>query len=157
MSDFLTAEETAEIVRLLRSGLSMNKIAPMVGRSYAAVRRVRDNHDIAPLIWGRPAGSSPLLLEDPPESEGAGVGNPWIPPAGYDLYAERPSQRQWLALVAAATPGERHRLRSAMCRVLGLAPICTDRDIALALQADRRTAEELAGEYLVARGARWAA
>jgi hypothetical protein len=140
----LTAAERAEVVRLLEDGHSAARVAVVTKRGIGTVSRVRDEEGIAPL--GRwPVGTPQPVVERPDD--------PWIPMPGHDLHGPRPHQQQWLALVAAASPGELDRLRSAMCTVLGLAPICSDDSMVRALIADRRTAEVLAGEYMAARGA----
>jgi hypothetical protein len=77
---------------------------------------------------------------------------PWIPPTDYDLYAERPNQLRWRSMVDAADQLERAKLLTSMCWVLGLPPTASDIEIFGTLVAERRTAEELAGLYIEARG-----
>lgn len=80
---------------------------------------------------------------------------PWIPPVGYDLHAEKPHQQQWLAMLAAASRYEVVNLRHAICRVLGLPLSASDVTIDDAVRADRRLAEDLAGQYMAARAGKW--
>lgn len=46
----VTPEEEAEIVRLLQSGMSCNKISTIVGRSWDAVKRIREKFNIEPKV-----------------------------------------------------------------------------------------------------------
>lgn len=135
--------EEQEILRLLQAGHSAQAVARMTGRSSPTVARIRDVHGIPAVV----PGSHPVAVAD----QFNGIPTPWIPAEGYDLYAEKPHQQQWLAMLAAASPAEQDRLRSAMCNVLDLSPICTDSLIVTALIADRRGADELAEAYMAAR------
>lgn len=154
MKRTLADADRQEIVHLLRNGFAVAEVSRMSGRSHYIVREVQLAAGIPPLPSGRRVTTSrrpETSVVDEPEEEGTGRGNPWMPAEDYDLYAEKKSQDKWLALLAAARPAELDRLRSAMCTVLHLSPICTDEGIALALCADRRGADELAGLYMAAR------
>lgn len=149
-----TKEEEQEILRLLQAGFTNRRICELVGRSHHVVRRVRAENGIAPGPVGRRANSQVKVIEEPPEEpeeSGTGEVRPWIPPPGYDMYAERRLQGQWLAMCAAAHGVELVNLRHAVCRVLGLKPGATDLQLEAAVVADRRLAEDLAGRYLTAR------
>ncbi|GAA0738568.1 helix-turn-helix domain-containing protein [Dactylosporangium roseum] len=150
----LTDEDRREILRLLRAGHPVSYVARSAARSDRTVRALRDANGIPVSGAGRPRiaeRDSPYLAPEPPEGEGLGSGDPWMPPPGYDLYAARPMQQRWKALLAAARPVEVVELRQAVCRVLGLRLGAPDDEIIAAVQVDRRTAEELATRYLEAR------
>lgn len=154
----MTYSAEAEILHLLRAGHSAYKVAPMTGYSYRTVRDVRDRHGIdvtVPGMHDRLLRRAPRFEVVEPEADGVGAGDPWIPPDGYDLYADRPQQRRWLAVLSGARSWERPELRQAVCTVLGFTGPATDADMVVAVIADHRTAEELAGLYLAARVRRW--
>lgn len=141
------------MVRLLKLDLPASKVMELTGRSIGLVSRVRDEHGIAPRgRWVAASASGAALAEEPSESEGVGLGRPWIPSEGWDYTAARPRQREWLALLAAASPFELVNLRHAVCRVLRIPLGSSDWSIETAVIADRRLADDLAGLYLTARG-----
>jgi hypothetical protein len=152
----LTGAEEREILHLLRTGHTARQTADTVGRSTWAVRRVQDDHCIEPGKPGSTGAPSTRFVADPlePEEDGIGLADPWIPADGWDMHAERPSQRQWLAMVAAAGPAELAELRHAVCRVLRLPDTATGQQLELTVMRDRRSADELAGLYMLARGRR---
>src|SRR5262249_13385709 len=142
-----------EILRLLRAGHSVTRVCALTGYAAERVRLIRKAAEIPAHGAGRPRIHRPVR-EEPVERDGTGLvtglGGPWTPPAGYDLYAERPNQRRWLAMLAVASPGELRRLRAAVCRVLGQNVHASDQTLEIALIEDRRTADELAGLYIAA-------
>lgn len=154
-SNPVTADEREEILRLLTSGVPVQQIAKQVHRANSTIAAIRDSHGIWPVPVGRP-GRGPVV-EELDEEDGVGAPNAWTPPPGYDLFAERPNQRQWLAMLAAASRFELQNLRLAVCQVLGVTGYATAAHLDEVVIADRRTAEELAGAYLDARGGRRAA
>jgi hypothetical protein len=153
----MTEAERERIAALLKSGLSAHRVGLMVGRGWQTVAYIRDGVEIprigSGLGRGRPPARTRKLLEDDAESGGSGAGNPWIPPDGYDVHAERTNQCQWLAMLDAATDEEYRRLRAVVCHVLELSTFATDTTMVRALVADRRLADELAAAYLAAAGA----
>lgn len=152
----MTEAERERITVLLKSGLSAHRVGLMVGRGWQTVAHIRDGVEIARIGSGRgrgrPATRTRKPLEDDAESGGSGAGNPWIPPDGYDPFAERPNQRAWLAMLEAATDEEYRRLRAVVCQVLELSVFASDATMVKALIADRRTADELAGLYIATCG-----
>jgi hypothetical protein len=147
----VTEDEERQILQLLRAGHNASRVAAMVGRSWRVAARIRDAHRIAPHDAGVPP-RYPQPEQEPSEEDGLGLADPWVPPADWDLFVERPNQQRWRAMCEAASPAERDRLRTAMCRVLGLPPIASDAEVIAALVAERRQADELAGLYAAARG-----
>jgi hypothetical protein len=155
----MTEAEREQIAALLKSGLPAHRVGLMTGRGWQTVARIRDGVEVprigSGLGRGRPPTRSRNLVEDDDETAGSGAGNPWIPPDGYDPFAERHNQRAWLAMLEAATDEEYRRLRAVVCVVLGLSTLATDSSMVRALIADRRPADELAGLYIAARGSAW--
>jgi hypothetical protein len=137
----LTAAEEETIAAGLRAGHPVIRIARDVHRSPNTVNQVRERLGIEP----PQADAVPVLRASRPRVIPAGL---WCAP--------RPNQTLWLERVAAADSAEALRLRGCMTRVLGVARAATDLQIEAALVAERRTAEELAGLYLIAaaRGVR---
>lgn len=154
----MTYSAEAEILRLLRAGHHAYLVAPMTGYSYRTVRDLRDAHEIPTQGAGSRLARPDRQYNDAPEEEGTGrgAGDPWIPPPGYDMSADRPHQRLWLARCAGAGPRRATRLRAVVCRVLGVPVYASDRQLEDAVIADRRTAEQLATAYL-ARVGGWSA
>jgi hypothetical protein len=154
----LTADDERTILAGLRAGKPAYQIAAEVHRSPGLVAKVRDKHGIPPLRVGNPTGThkpKPEPVDVVGEVETIN-GHPTmarprrIPPGMWCI--ERPNQAQWLALVDAASKVELVALRLAMTWVLGLPLNATDLQIEEALIAEHRTAEELAGLYIQARG-----
>jgi hypothetical protein len=145
----------AEIARRLNDGASVYRVSKDLALHISIVRGVRDDLGIPAGQQGnhRLAAPEPVRWDDTDDVDG----NPQqasplrIPPGMWCM--ERPNQAAWLALVkAAATKVETEALRLAMARVLGLPLTATDGLIEDTLRAESRTAEELAGLYLAARG-----
>lgn len=151
----LTEEQRQEVVRLLRAGHSAVEVHRRTGRSPWAVRRIRDAYEIPPVAAGRTPARVSGGDDDGEQLQRPSRAKPWIPPRGYDPFAERHNQRQWLAMLEAATDEEYRRLRAVVCQVLELSTFATDATMARALIADRRPADELAGLYIAARGSGW--
>jgi hypothetical protein len=146
---WISDEERQQIARMLRAGHSALDVHRRTGRSPAAVRGIRDQYGLPGAVAGPRVDQT---ADD--ESYGAGSGDPWIPPSGYDLYAERPHQARWLALLHAADDEERAQLRRVVCRALGLSVFSSEYTIVQTLIADRHTADELAAMYLAEAGVR---
>lgn len=154
---WISDEERRAIARMLQAGHSALEVQRRTGRSAYAVRRIRDVYEIPPVGTGRAAKPDPVPADDDEESPpGPARATPWIPPYGYDPFAERHNQRQWLAMLQAATDEERGRLRAVVCKVLDLPMFASDELIVKALVADRHTADELAGLYIAACESGWA-
>lgn len=149
----VSTDEHLTVLQLLEAGHSCAEVSRRTGWSQWSVRKVRDEHCIPSLLPGRHPLPTPVV-EDGDESQGSGSATPWIPPKGYDMYMPRPDQAGWKAMCAAATPDERFRLQVVMCTVLGVPSTVSADSLAAALMAEHRTAEELAGLYLLARGRR---
>ncbi len=146
----VTSADHLTVLQLLRAGYGDSEASRRTGWSRWTVRRLREQHEIPAGLPGRPRAPE-VMVEDVIEEDGrSSKASPWIPPRGYDPAAERPHQRRWLALLAAARPGEMKRLRNAVTSVLGLSVYASGDTIVLALIADRRTADELARLYLEA-------
>lgn len=148
----LTEAERAEAARLLRTGAPIGAVAAALHRSPVLIREVRDTYQIPALSAGW-VGSrmrfDPHAGDD--ETEGSSSATPWIAPEGI-AWVERPNGRQWRALLDAASGVERVALRHCVCQVLGIPLGASDVELDRAVVADRRLAEDLAGEYLAARG-----
>lgn len=144
----------AEIVRRLLDDEPAYRVAKEVGVWPNTVRAIRDEQKIPPKRAGSnlPSKPKPVIVDDPAEVDGdPKTATPRrIPPGQWCI--ERPNQAQWMAMLAAASRVERTALRIVMCWVLDLPATATDIQLEDALRAERRTAEELAGLYIKARG-----
>ena len=147
-------EVREEIIRRLLDGAPVSRIAQNMRLDPGKVRAIRNEQRIPARRPGGdlPAQSKPVRWDDTDEQDGDPVeARPHRIPVGL-WCIERPNQAQWMALVKAAHGVEREALRLAMTWVLGLSLNATDDEIATALVAERRTAEDLAGLYVKARG-----
>ena len=139
----LTAAEEATIAAALRAGNSVRRVAEEMHRHQNAVLEVRDRLGIPPSRGGSPV-LAPVTDERPAPQPHIIAPGLWC--------IERPNQAQWRALVDAASEVELIALRMAMTWVLDLPLNATDLQIEEALIAEHRTAEDLAGLYIKARG-----
>lgn len=143
-----------EVIRRLTDGAAVARVAKDLHVGTDSVRAIRDDLGIKPLRngWRRQPEPAPVPPVEPDEVDGDPVqATPHRIPAGL-WCVERPNQRQWLAMVAAANGVEAVALRHAMCRVLGLPLGAADVDIEAALTAEHRLADELAAAYIEVRG-----
>ena len=154
----MTKETRQEIARRLNDGEPVTNIAKEMRIWSDSVRAIRDDLGIPARKGGHGRGAKPVsipahVIVDPDEVDGdPKLSNPLRIPVG-QWCTERPNQARWMALADAAHGVEREALRVAMAGVLGLSWNATDHAIGVALTTERRTAEELAGLYLAARGA----
>lgn len=143
-----------EVARRLRNGDPVYRVAKDMNLWADSVRALRNELGIPPRRAGgsTPAKSKPVVVIETDEEDGdPASANPQRIPVG-QWCIERPNQAQWLALVDAANGIELVALRLAMCWVLDLPLGASDVRIGKALTEERRTAEELAGLYIKARG-----
>lgn len=148
MSPPLSAEAREKILRLLRAGNSVHRIAETTGHAQRHIREIRDAAGIPAYLRGARQTPRTGPAEDVAEETGVGLGDPWIPPAGFDPHAERPHQVRWVAMQAAAGPAEQDRMWEAVRSVIGVSKFASPEGVRRALVADRRTADELARLYL---------
>lgn len=150
----MARETRDEIVRRLNDGAPVYRIAQDMNVWVDSVRAIRNEHGIPARRAGSnlPAKSKPVLVVDPDEDDGdPKTATPLRIPVG-QWCIERPNQAQWRALIDAATGVELVALRLAMCWVLDLPLGASDEQIGITLTNERRTAEDLAGLYMKARG-----
>lgn len=153
MSNYLNDAQRSEIAQLLRAGHSAAEVSRRTGRAAWTVRKVRDDLELPSASPGRPARKG-AVDDDYEQLDWPSRAKPWIPPAGYDMHAERPNQTRWLAMLTAAHPNQLERLRTVVCYVLGVPMMGSDLGMVQAAIADRRTAEELAEAYITEAGRR---
>lgn len=145
----LTVPESEQLfmVRLLKAGIPVSRVADRTGWSEPTVRKVQREHGLRPRRVGE-RDIAPSVVEVFEERDEEEVPAPWRPRPGWDLYASRPHQARWVELLTAADPREQGRMWQAICSVIGTSRSASAETIARVLGTDRRPADELARLYL---------
>lgn len=138
-----------QIAELAEQGLYDRQIGERLGLTRVQVANLRQRNRIpAGNPASRPPKPAPFDLYDEPEPETS-------PGATVEYPSERPNNATWCALLARADAVWLRRMRVAVCDVLRIPQGTNDEGMILAAQKDRRTAEELAGAYLLRYRAAW--
>lgn len=138
------AESYAGRVReLAEKGMSDPEIGRELGLTKKQVERVRRANDID--AGGKPGGQrGPRWVDD----------NPPLCDRPRSVADPESAQGRWVAMLNDASPWEWFAMREVVCNVLGVGDRISDVGLIAAAQRDPRTAEELAGTYLLRYQAR---